>query len=77
MLSEFHLRSQRRVPAATLFAAVAFLSLSAVPAVASIITFSAEDLNAGPGDAHPNSTAAAASFDAAASLLGTNSIINF
>ena len=53
------------------------LAFALVPAGASVVTFTGEDLNAGPGSAHPNSSAAAANFDAAAALIGTSSIINF
>jgi hypothetical protein len=42
-----------------------------------VITFTAEDLNAGPGSAHPNSAAMAASFSTAAAALGSVSTITF
>ncbi len=57
--------------------AICFLAVSSVCASASPITFTGEDLNAGPGSAHPNSMAAAVSFNAAASALGTVSTISF
>jgi hypothetical protein len=77
MSREFRNWRQRSAARTTLVAAVTFLVVSGIQASASIITFSGEDLSAGPGDPHPVSSAAAASFDAAASLLGSNSIINF
>jgi hypothetical protein len=48
-----------------------------VCASASIVTFTGEDLDAGPISAHPNSNAADGSFNAAALLLGNISTINF
>lgn len=60
-----------------------FLSLaslvvfSGLRASATPITFTGEDLGAGPGSAHPLSTAAAASFSTAASALGTVGTITF
>jgi len=53
------------------------LAFSCVVASANPITFTGEDLNAGPGDPHPTSAAAAASFDAAAAALGVSSTITF
>ena len=47
------------------------------PSVQAQTVYSGADLNAGPGDLHPNSTAAAASFDTAASTLGTVHLIDF
>jgi len=44
---------------------------------AGITTFIGSDGGAGPGDPRPNSDAAAASFDAAASALGTEGLVNF
>ena len=44
---------------------------------AGIVTFTGEDLNAGPGGPFTNSDAAAANFDAAASLISPEGIINF
>ena len=41
------------------------------------ITFTGEDLNAGPGASHPVSSAAAAAFNTAASAIGTVSTITF
>jgi hypothetical protein len=59
-------------------AGVGLLSLTWVPASASVITFTGADLGVLPASpSGPNSTAAAASFDTAAALLGTVSIINF
>jgi hypothetical protein len=54
-----------------------FLALSGISASATPVTFTGEDLNAGPGAAHPNASAAAASFNVAASALGAISTINF
>jgi hypothetical protein len=59
------------------FVPVAVLALSCVCASASVVTFTGQDPNAGPGNPRPNSDAAAASFDAAAALLGTVSTITF
>jgi len=59
---------------------VSFLSLltfTCAYASAMPITFTGEDLNAGPGSAHPNSAAAAASFDASAAAIGNVSTITF
>jgi hypothetical protein len=54
------------------------LSLTLVPASAAIVTFTGADIGVLPGSpSGPNSTAAAASFDTAAALLGTVSIITF
>jgi hypothetical protein len=77
MFLEFYTQRHSTAVRRTLLAAATILVASGIPAWASIITFSGEDLGAGPGDPHPLSSAAAASFDAAASLLGSNSIINF
>jgi len=63
--------------ASCIAAAVCALALTGVSASASSITFTGEDLTAGPGALHPLSSAAAASFTSAASLLGTVSTINF
>jgi hypothetical protein len=58
--------------------AVLFLiALAGVPASGALVVFSAQDTGAGPGDPHPNTLAAAASFDAAAALLGGISLITF
>jgi hypothetical protein len=56
---------------------VGLLALSCIVASANPITFTGEDLNAGPGAPHPNSAAAAASFDAATAALGVSSTITF
>ena len=53
------------------------LTVASLSASASVVTFTGEDLNAGPGSAHPNSTAAANNFYSAASALGTVSNITF
>jgi hypothetical protein len=54
------------------------LSLTVFPASASIITFAGADLGVLPGSpSGPNSTLAATNFDAAAALLGNESIITF
>jgi hypothetical protein len=54
------------------------LSLTVFPASAGTITFTGADLGVLPGSpSGPNSTLAAANFDAAAALLGTESIITF
>jgi len=53
------------------------LTFAGVYASANPITYTGEDLNAGPGSAHPNSAAAAASFDTAAAALGNVSTITF
>lgn len=53
------------------------LTFAGVYASATPISFTGEDLNAGPGSAHPNSAAAAASFDTAAAALGSVSTITF
>jgi len=59
-------------------AGLVLLPLILVPASAGVITFTGADLGVLPtSPSGPNSTAAAASFDAAAALLGTVSIINF
>ena len=51
------------------------LSLALWNAGAAPVTFSGIDAGAGPASAHPNSNAAAASFDAAASPLGVETIV--
>jgi hypothetical protein len=54
------------------------LSLTVFPASAGIITFTGADLGVLPGSpSGPNSTLAATNFDAAASVLGNESIITF
>jgi hypothetical protein len=60
--------------AAALFAV---LTCSGVYASASIITFTGEDIVSTTTSPHPNSAAAAASFAAAAGLIGTVSTITF
>jgi|SwirhisoilCB3_FD_contig_31_3185782_length_798_multi_3_in_0_out_0_1 hypothetical protein len=56
--------------------AIALLSFS-LPAHAALITFAGSDAGANSTDPRPNSTTAAASFDAAAGALGGISLINF
>jgi hypothetical protein len=56
---------------------VALLLGAAAEGSAAPILFSGSDPGVGPGGARPNSNAAAASFDAAAGLLGSASLINF
>lgn len=66
----------RQVCACTL--AIAALGLTAALSQAgTITTFSGSDVGAGPTDPRPNSDAAAASFDAAASSLGSEQVITF
>jgi len=72
LLHLFPVRAVRRVTLAS-----CLVALSSFAASANVITYVGTDLNAGPGAAHPNSAAAAASFDAAAALLGTSSTITF
>jgi hypothetical protein len=59
------------------FTALFVLLVAGVQASASVITFTGEDLNAGPGSPDPSSAAAAASFSTAAGALGTDSTITF
>ena len=47
------------------------------PSLQAQTVYSGADLNAGPGALHPNSLAAAALFDSAASTFGTVNLINF
>jgi hypothetical protein len=58
-------------------APVFMIAASLVPASASIVTFSGEDIMATTTSAHPNSAAAAASFDAAVAGLGSGSLVTF
>ena len=58
------------------YALCALFALVASSAQAQVV-YTGADLNAGPGNPHPNSTAAAAQFDSAAGLLGTVNLINF
>jgi hypothetical protein len=59
-------------------AALVLLSFTTVPATAAVVTFTGADLGVLPGSpSGPNSTSAAASFDAAAALLGNVSTITF
>ncbi len=51
--------------------------LSSALASAALVTFSASDVGANSTDPRPNSNAAAASFDAAAALVGSVSTITF
>jgi hypothetical protein len=62
-----------------LFGAVCLItSLGLVSsASAAIVTFTGGDVGANQGDPHPLSDAAALSFDTAAGLLGSESLINF
>jgi len=53
------------------------LGASALCAPAAIVTFTGEDLNTGPGQNHPVSSAAAANFATAAAALGNVSTITF
>jgi len=57
--------------------AVCLLAFSWVCASATPVTFTAEDLGAGPGGPDPSSTAAATSFTTAAGALGTVSTLTF
>lgn len=57
--------------------AVCVFAVSSTCALASPITFVAEDLGAGPGGPFTNSNAAAASFATAAAGIGTLGLINF
>ena len=62
----------------SLAAGLFVLSLTAVPALAAIVTFTGADLNVLPSSpSGPNSTAAATSFDTAAAALGNVSLITF
>ena len=61
----------------TLLATFAALLLAVAPTQGAIVTFSGIDAGAGPNDARPLSTAAAASFDSAAGALGSNSLVTF
>lgn len=56
---------------------ILIIAASLVPASASIVTYSGEDIMATTTSPHPNSAAAAASFDAAVAGLGTGSLITF
>jgi len=47
------------------------------PAIHAQTLYSGADLNAGPGDAHPNSLAAATLFDTSAAGFGTVNLIDF
>ena len=60
-----------------LSATIFFLAVSLVPASASIVTYSGEDIMATTTSAHPVSTAAAASFGTAVAGLGTTSLVTF
>jgi hypothetical protein len=57
--------------------ALALLACSAASASASVITFAGEDIMATTTSAHPTSSAAAGSFDAAAAAIGNVSVISF
>jgi hypothetical protein len=59
------------------FMAVVAIGMAACPARAGVIVFTGFDLGSGAPPAHPNSDAAAASFDAAAALIGSSSKITF
>lgn len=56
---------------------VCLSAVSGLYAFAGVITFIGEDLNAGPGGTFTNSNAAAASFNTAASAIGTVGTITF
>ena len=56
---------------------VCLLTFSGVHAFAGVVSFTGEDLNAGPGNPTPGSSAAAASFATAAGLIGSIATINF
>ena len=47
------------------------------PSVQAQVVYGGADLNAGPGNPHPNSTLSASQFDTAASVLGSLNLINF
>jgi hypothetical protein len=53
------------------------IAASLVPASAAVVTFSGEDIMATTTSAHPNSTLAAANFDAAVAGLGTAALVTF
>ena len=57
--------------------AIASLFVLAASTVQAQTVYSGADLNAGPGNLHPISAAAAAAFDTAAGALGTVNLINF
>jgi hypothetical protein len=54
-----------------------FVAISGLCASAGVVTFTGEDLNAGPGNPRPNSDAAAANFATAAGAIGNIGIITF
>jgi hypothetical protein len=56
---------------------VFLLTFCGVHTFAGVVTFTGEDLNAGPGNPTPSSSAAAASFATAAGGIGTIATINF
>lgn len=61
----------------TLPAALILAALPGTSAVAALVTFSGSDIMATTSSPHPISAAAEASFNAAVSLLGSSSLINF
>src|SRR5580704_15812498 len=56
---------------------IVIVAVSLAPASAGIVTFSGLDIMATTTSAHPNSAAAAASFDAAVAGLGIGSLVTF
>jgi len=54
-----------------------FLGLSLGASKGAVVTYTATDVGAGPGDPWPLSTAAASSFDTAAAAIAPASLINF
>ena len=73
----FPTKSFSKLPLGATFVMACCVTVASLSASASVVTFTGEDLNAGPGSAHPNSTAAASNFYSAASALGTVSQITF
>jgi hypothetical protein len=67
----------RRLHVVGLVALVASLALLCSPASAAVVVFSGVDVGAGSANPRPNSDSAAASFDVAASALGSLSLIDF
>jgi hypothetical protein len=58
-------------------AVACLLTLTSAHAFGALVTFTGEDLNAGPGGPFTSSNAAAASFDTAAGAIGTVGLITF
>lgn len=67
----------RNVFARRLMRVACLSALSTMCAAGALVTFTAEDLNVGPGGPFPNSTAAAAAFATAAGAIGTAGNITF